>query len=226
MAKTQRQPFTPRGPFVVARPFRWEGRDYKPGEDFNAQRMAVNQRRLRLLYDAKSIDVKGDYVPAEPEAAEENKVQGLTKLDKKELMALAAERGVDGDVHRPVRDGVVDAHLDVVDRGRVGAQGPSEQPGHPAGQVLGGLDAQAAAVEDPQRAGLVFFEVDGVELDRLRRCVVGDLHQQPAAAGGVASDDRGLGPHLADGVHERAGDVHREREPDVDVGHESFTTLM
>lgn len=94
MAKTQRQPFTPRGPFVVARPFRWEGRDYKPGEDFNAQRMAVNQRRLRLLYDAKSIDVKGDYVPAEPEAAEENKVQDLTKLDKKELMALAAERGI------------------------------------------------------------------------------------------------------------------------------------
>lgn len=94
MAKTQRQPFTPRGPFVVARPFRWEGRDYKPGEDFNAQRMAVNQRRLRLLYDAKSIDVKGDYVPAEPEAAEENKAQDLTKLDKKELLALAAERGI------------------------------------------------------------------------------------------------------------------------------------
>ena len=94
MAKTQRQPFTPRGPFVVARPFRWEGRDYKPGEDFNAQRMAVNQRRLRLLYDAKSIDVKGDYVPAEPEVAEENKAQDLTKLDKKELLALAAERGI------------------------------------------------------------------------------------------------------------------------------------
>lgn len=94
MAKTQRQPFTPRGPFVVARPFRWEGRDYTPGEDFNAQRMAVNQRRLRLLYDAKSIDVKGDYVPAEPEAAEENKAQDLTKLDKKELLALAAECGI------------------------------------------------------------------------------------------------------------------------------------
>lgn len=69
MAKTQRQPFTPRGPFIVARPFRWEGRDYKPGEDFNATRMAVNQRRLRLLYDAKSIDVKTDYLP-EPEEAE------------------------------------------------------------------------------------------------------------------------------------------------------------
>ena len=94
MAKTQRQPFTPRGPFVVARPFRWEGRDFKPGEDFNAQRMAVNQRRLRLLYDAKSIDVKGDYVPTEPEAVEDTKVQDLTKLDKKELMALAAERGL------------------------------------------------------------------------------------------------------------------------------------
>lgn len=63
MAKTKRQPFTPRGPFVVARPFRWEGRDYVPGEDFEARRMAVNQRRLQLLYDAKSIDVRGDYVP-------------------------------------------------------------------------------------------------------------------------------------------------------------------
>lgn len=78
----------------MARSFRWGGRDYKPGEDFNAQRMAVNQRRLQLLYDAKSIDVKGDYVPTEPEAVEETQVQDLTKLDKKELLALAAERGV------------------------------------------------------------------------------------------------------------------------------------
>lgn len=94
MAKTQRQPFTPRGPFVVARPFRWEGRDYKPGEDFNAQRMAVNKRRLQLLYDAKSIDVKGDYLPAAPETADDNGALDLTKLDKKELLALAAERGI------------------------------------------------------------------------------------------------------------------------------------
>ena len=92
MAKTQRQPFTPRGPFVVARPFRWEGRDYKPGEDFNAARIAVNQRRLRLLYDAKNIDVKGDYLPQQPEA--EIKTVDLSKLKKEELMAMAAERGV------------------------------------------------------------------------------------------------------------------------------------
>lgn len=92
MAKTQRQPFTPRGPFVVARPFRWEGRDYTPGEDFEARRMAVNQRRLRLLYDAKNIDVKGDYLPPEPEA--EVKSTDLTKLKKEELVAMAAERGV------------------------------------------------------------------------------------------------------------------------------------
>jgi hypothetical protein len=69
MAKTQRQPFTPRGPFIVARLFRWGGRDFTPGEDFNATRMAVNQRRLKLLYDAKSIDVKTDYLP-EPDQAE------------------------------------------------------------------------------------------------------------------------------------------------------------
>jgi hypothetical protein len=92
MAKTQRQPFTPRGPFIVARPFRWEGRDYTPGEDFNATRMAVNQRRLQLLYDAKNIDVKGDYIPATPDPAETT--VDLSKLKKEELLALAAERGV------------------------------------------------------------------------------------------------------------------------------------
>jgi hypothetical protein len=90
MAKTKRQPFTPRGPFVVARPFRWEGRDYKPGEDFEARRMAVNQRRLQLLYDAKSIDVKGDYLPTGDADAETD----LKKLKKDELLALAKDRGV------------------------------------------------------------------------------------------------------------------------------------
>ena len=66
--KTKRQPFTPRGPFVVARPFRWGGRDYVPGEDFETRRLAINQRRLQLLYDAKSIDVKGDYLPNDEKA--------------------------------------------------------------------------------------------------------------------------------------------------------------
>jgi hypothetical protein len=54
--------------------------------------MAVNQRRLRLLYDAKNIDVKGDYLPPEPEA--EVQAIDLTKLRKDELVAMAAERGV------------------------------------------------------------------------------------------------------------------------------------
>ena len=94
MAKTKRQPFTPRGPFVVARPFRWEGRDYKPGEDFEARRMAVNQRRLQLLYDAKNIDVKGDYLPQQSDAEAEVKSTDLSKLKKEELVAMAAERGV------------------------------------------------------------------------------------------------------------------------------------
>lgn len=94
MAKNQRQPFTPRGPFIVARPFRWEGRDYKPGEDFEAKRMAVNQRRLQLLYDAKSIDVKGDYLPQQPDAVADVKSTDLSKLEKKDLLALAADRGL------------------------------------------------------------------------------------------------------------------------------------
>lgn len=94
MAKNQRQPFTPRGPFIVARPFRWEGRDYKPGEDFEAKRMAVNQRRLQLLYDAKSIDVKGDYLPQQPDAVADVKSTDLSKLEKKDLLALATDRGI------------------------------------------------------------------------------------------------------------------------------------
>mgnify|MGYP000290627072 CR=1 FL=1 len=118
MAKTQRQPFTPRGPFVVARPFRWEGRDYQPGEDFNAQRMAVNQRRLQLLYDAKSIDVKGDYLPQQPEAEAEVKSVDLSKLKKEELAAMAAERSI------AIDDKMTKAQIIVINRPIKTAQSP------------------------------------------------------------------------------------------------------
>ena len=60
-----RLPFSHRGPFVVSRRFDWTGKTYEPGSDFPHRHLSVDHRRLRLLWDAKKIDMKGQ--PEEPE---------------------------------------------------------------------------------------------------------------------------------------------------------------
>lgn len=60
MAQPQRQPFTPKGPFVVSRPFRWAGRDYNVDEVFPARRMAVDPRRLRQLWEQRKLMIPLD----------------------------------------------------------------------------------------------------------------------------------------------------------------------
>lgn len=66
MAKqAQRLPFSHRGPFVVSRRFSWNGKVFEPGSDFQHRHLCVDHRRLRLLWDAKKIDMKG--LPEEPE---------------------------------------------------------------------------------------------------------------------------------------------------------------
>jgi hypothetical protein len=103
MAKNQRQPFTPRGPFIVARPFRWEGRDYKLNEDFEVSRMAISQRKLRTLWEAKSLDVKGDYF-GEPEDVKTLDTK-IKQDEKTELEAAEGEFLFDPAIHAPEKSG-------------------------------------------------------------------------------------------------------------------------
>jgi hypothetical protein len=66
MAKSaERLPFSHRGPFVVSRRFSWTGKIYEPGSVFPHRHLAVDHRKLRLLWDAKKIDMEG--TPEEPE---------------------------------------------------------------------------------------------------------------------------------------------------------------
>lgn len=66
-----RMPFSLRATFTVRKPFKFAGKSYKSGQPFDPKRVAVGVRRLRTMYDAKMIDMKGNAEPDEPEANEE-----------------------------------------------------------------------------------------------------------------------------------------------------------
>lgn len=70
MSKTQRQPFTPRGPFVVGRGFIWSGKPYSEGEAFPHNRLAIDHRKLRQLWDQRRLNVDVDYLPSDDEVKE------------------------------------------------------------------------------------------------------------------------------------------------------------
>lgn len=106
MAKPERQPFTPRGPFTVARPFRWEGRDYRLEEDFDAKRMAIPLRRLRLLWDSKHIEVRGDYLGKDDEKPQKAKEPPKEPV-KDPVTPLEAKEGeflYDPEIHAVEKD--------------------------------------------------------------------------------------------------------------------------
>jgi hypothetical protein len=65
MHRFERQPFTPKGDFVVRREFRFSGRDFRPGDDFLHRQMAISERQLRVLYDSGKIVYRGDEGKAE-----------------------------------------------------------------------------------------------------------------------------------------------------------------
>ncbi len=71
-----RQPFTPRGPFVVARPFKFNGRSYSEGDSFDVIRSAADHRRVRQLWDLRKIEVEGDYVPVDEEPPSDETLLG------------------------------------------------------------------------------------------------------------------------------------------------------
>lgn len=71
MARTSdRLPFTSRGKFTVTKRMRFGSKTWEIGEDFPINKLAINQRRLRVLYDGKFITMKGDDQPDEPNEEE------------------------------------------------------------------------------------------------------------------------------------------------------------
>lgn len=55
MATKMRQPFTPGGKFIVGRPFRFGGRDYKAGDEFPWRQLSCSVRKLRSLYEGRNL---------------------------------------------------------------------------------------------------------------------------------------------------------------------------
>jgi hypothetical protein len=69
MARHIERAFDPRQPLVTRRFFVAAGRHYNPGDAFDWRRMAVDQRRVKLLFDAgKIMHPNTDGNPVEPEA--------------------------------------------------------------------------------------------------------------------------------------------------------------
>lgn len=55
MATKMRQPFTPGGKFIVGRPFRFGGKDYKAGDEFPWRQLSCSVRKLRSLYEGRNL---------------------------------------------------------------------------------------------------------------------------------------------------------------------------
>jgi hypothetical protein len=69
MARHIERVFDSRQPLVTRRFFVAAGRHYNPGDAFDWRRMAVDQRRVKLLFDAgKIMHPDTDSNPVEPEA--------------------------------------------------------------------------------------------------------------------------------------------------------------
>ena len=82
----QRREFNHRGQFKVLRPFRFAGRDHKMGDLFLHRQLSVDPRKLRVLWDARKIDMLDPFSEAAQEAEQ-----------AAELEALEAELDLDAD---------------------------------------------------------------------------------------------------------------------------------
>jgi len=56
MSSYMRQPFTPGGKFVVSKPFRFAGKDYKAGDEFPWRQLSCSVRKLRQLYEGRNLN--------------------------------------------------------------------------------------------------------------------------------------------------------------------------
>lgn len=63
--KLHKQPFVFTSKFVARKPFTFDGKEYLPGDDFNAEKVGCEARKLRNMYEAGLIRNKvEDEVPA------------------------------------------------------------------------------------------------------------------------------------------------------------------
>jgi hypothetical protein len=60
MARIPRRAFNHKGPFVVRRPFKGEGRTWEPGQVFPAHQIPMSVRRLRIMHEQRLIDMLGE----------------------------------------------------------------------------------------------------------------------------------------------------------------------
>jgi hypothetical protein len=74
--------------FVATKPFRFDGRDYVPGDFFDPTGI-ITTRRLRQMYDARMIDV------APPSANPPAPLpEALGQLSDEDLVARLASKGI------------------------------------------------------------------------------------------------------------------------------------
>ena len=86
MGKLKHRTFSPKGPFVVRRPFNGEGRKWLPGQPFPARQLAISPRRLRIMHEQRMIDVVGETVEQEGrEELAEAALEAATQPDAEEL---------------------------------------------------------------------------------------------------------------------------------------------
>jgi hypothetical protein len=92
MARIKRAVFNPLGPFVVRVAFRFGGALLAVGEPF---KKALTERRLRVLYDARRLDLASEEVETVavvPVVVNEVAAIDWRNFEEKELLAYAFEK--------------------------------------------------------------------------------------------------------------------------------------
>ena len=90
-----RLPFSPKGPFIAIKRMKANGRLWEVGDEVNPKHLSVDDRRLRLLYEGKFINMKGD--DAQPDEPEKDPV--------KEPVAGDGEFLYDPELHQIEKEG-------------------------------------------------------------------------------------------------------------------------
>lgn len=57
-ARKNKPVFNPKGPFVCGKKFIAEGKEFKPGDNFDVSHRAISVRRLKAMYDHNMIKMK------------------------------------------------------------------------------------------------------------------------------------------------------------------------
>lgn len=66
-----KQPFTGTGEYVARKVFTYQGKTYKAGDVFPWEKLGINQRRLRQMFDCGHIEGKAQKSSSVPQAKKE-----------------------------------------------------------------------------------------------------------------------------------------------------------